>query len=98
MPSDPSTNTRSAAPSLGPRLLALLAVLVAGACGGLIGYSFTDLQCDDECTTLAGGMGVLGAATAATGVAVVAVLTLRAMAEWQAKEHRARSGSDSGRG
>ena len=88
MASDPSTKTRSAAPPLGPRLLALVAIVVAGACGGLIGYGFTDIQCDEGCPSLAGGMGVLGAVVAAVGVAVVAVLTLRAMAEWQAGSGR----------
>lgn len=88
MARDPSTKTRSAAPPLGIRLLALAAIVVAGACGGLIGYAFTDLQCAQGCTTLAGGMGVLGAMVAAVGVAVVVVLTLRAMAEWQAADRR----------
>lgn len=88
MARDPSTRTRSAAPPLGPRVLALMAIVVAGACGGLIGYAFTDLQCDQDCTALAGAMGLLGAVVAAIGVAIVAVLTLRAMAEWQAVDPR----------
>lgn len=71
--------------------MALVAILVAGACGGLIGYAFTDLQCDDGCTALAGGAGVLGAVIAAGGVAIVAVLTLRAMSEWEAKERSERA-------
>ena len=37
------------------------AILVGGLCGGLIGYGFTDLQCEDGCTAVAGGMGLLGA-------------------------------------
>lgn len=94
MARDPSTSGRSAAPPLGPRVLALVSIVVAGACGGLIGYAFTDLQCDDGCTALAGSMGVLGALVAALGVAIVAVLTLRAMAEWHATEREAEPEAD----
>jgi hypothetical protein len=81
-------------PSRGARVLAFVAILVGGLCGGLIGYGFTDLQCgDDECTGLAGGMGLLGAVVGAVGVGVVSVLALRAMGEWrdiQAREDQAK--------
>ncbi|MEO2170807.1 MAG: hypothetical protein ABGY25_03780 [Acidimicrobiales bacterium] len=73
----------SAAPSMTARLLALLAILVAGTCGGLVGHAVTSLQCADGCTALAGSMGVLGAVLAAGGVGIVAVLSLRAMSEWR---------------
>ena len=72
----------SALPSKGARILAFVAILVGGLCGGLIGYGFTDLSCTGDCTTLAGGVGLLGAVIGAIGVGVVAVLALRAMAEW----------------
>ena len=76
-------------PSRGARLLAFAAILVGGLCGGLIGYGFTDLQCgDDECTGLAGGMGLLGAVIGAIGVGVVSVLALRAMGEWRTIQTR----------
>ena len=91
MPAPDSPIDATAAPSTLARVLALLAIVVAGLCGGLIGYSVTDLQCDDGCTTTAGLVGVLGALGAAIGVAVVAVLTLRAMAEWDAKEAQERA-------
>lgn len=35
----------TALPSVTARLLAFLAILVGGLCGGLIGWSVTDLQC-----------------------------------------------------
>ncbi|MED5394031.1 MAG: hypothetical protein VYA26_06230 [Actinomycetota bacterium] len=78
----------SAEPSTMARALALLAILVAGASGGLIGHAVTDLQCTDGCPALAGSIGLVGAVLAAAGVAVVAVLSLRAMAEWQATERQ----------
>lgn len=79
--SDP-TAPGAAVPSTGARILAFAAILVAGACGGLIGYAVVDLQ-----SGIDGGLapaigGLVGAVLAAAGVAVVAVLTLRAMTEW----------------
>ncbi len=83
-----SATPESAAPSILARVLAMLAIVIAGLCGGLIGFAVMDLQCDDGCTTTAGFVGVLSAAAAAGGVAIVAVLTLRAMAEWEATQAR----------
>jgi hypothetical protein len=89
--------TPTALPSVTARLLAFLAILLGGVCGGLIGYSIADLQCgsrtppgesapaadDDDCTLVEGLGAVGGAVVGAGGVAVVAVLVLRAMAEWR---------------
>jgi hypothetical protein len=72
-------------PSTGARVLAFVAILVGGLCGGLIGYGFTDLQCTGDCTVLAGSAGLLGAVIGAVGVGVVAILALRAMGEWAAR-------------
>ena len=64
-------------------MLAFVAILVGGACGGLIGYAVVDLQCTGDCTPPS-GLGVsAGAVVGALGVAVVAVLALRAMGEWR---------------
>ena len=103
----------TALPSVTARLLAFVAILLGGVCGGLIGYSVMDLQCgngdggrvvigapaaggaptttiaprvksdDAGCTAWSGGSGVVGAFVGAGGTAVVAVLVLRAMAEWR---------------
>ncbi|HEX7095290.1 MAG TPA: hypothetical protein VF183_05370, partial [Acidimicrobiales bacterium] len=70
---------RSAAPSVGARALAFAAIIVAGICGGVIGYAFVDLQCDGDCELQTGLGALIGAVGAAIGVAVIAVLTLRAM-------------------
>ena len=78
----------SAEPSTLARALALVAILTAGTCGGLVGHSVTDLQCAEGCPALAGSMGLVGAVLAAAGVAVVAVLALRAMAEWETTERQ----------
>jgi len=81
-----SPQPSSAAPPLLARVLAVIAIIVAGLCGGLIGWAVMDLQCSDGCATVAGFVGLGGAVVAAGGVAIVAVLTLRAMGEWEAAE------------
>lgn len=78
----------SALPPTAARIAAFAAILVAGLCGGLIGYAFIDLQTDGDDAVLAGIAGLVGAVTFAVGVGVVAVLALRAMGEWRAIEHR----------
>lgn len=42
----------SALPSVTARLLAFVAILIGGLCGGLIGYSVTELQCGGADTTV----------------------------------------------
>ncbi len=81
-------------PSPLARVLAFSAVIVAGVCGGLIGFAVMDLSCDDGCTTTAGLVGLGTAVGAATGTGIVAVLTLRAAAEWRAQEPPGASGSN----
>ena len=75
-------------PSRGARLLAFAAIVIGGVCGGLIGYGVTDVQCQGDCGTVAGGVGFGGAVIGAVGVGVVAVLALRAMGEWRTIQHR----------
>lgn len=82
---DPHDEARplSALPSRRARALAFSAILVAGLCGALIGSSFVSLQCDGACDTSSGVGAIVGGLIAAGGVAVVAVLVLRAMGEWE---------------
>lgn len=92
-PTDPSDRrgdeyAPSALPSPFARALAFAAIVVAGLCGGLIGYAVIDLQCTGDCTVAAGAAGVVGAIVFAAGVGVVAVLALRAMGEWRVIQTR----------
>jgi uncharacterized membrane protein len=87
-PPPPSDYAPTALPSTGARVLAFAAIVVAGFCGGVIGYAFTDLQCEGDCTVQTGIGGVTGAVIGAVGVAVVATLALRAMGEWRTIQHR----------
>jgi hypothetical protein len=78
----------NALPPVGARVLGFVAILIAGLCGGVIGYAFVDLQCSGDCT-LVKGLGTLGGAIfGAVGVAVVVTLALRAMGEWRTIQHR----------
>jgi hypothetical protein len=63
-------------------LIAYLCVVLAGLFGGAIGYGLVDVSRGSTATESAIGA-VVGAAVAAIGVGVVAVLALRAMAEWR---------------
>lgn len=71
----------SALPPTIARVLALVATVFAGVCGGLIGWKVVDLQVTDA-GALAGLGGLVGAVGFAAGVGVVASLVLRAMTEW----------------
>lgn len=77
----------TAAPPTAARVLAILAIIVSGLCGGLIGFGVADLQCTGSCDAWTGLGALIGAIAAAGGVAIVAVLVLRAMGEWQATGH-----------
>ena len=83
----PGMDPMSALPSAGARALAFGAILVAGACGALIGFAIVDLETDGN--GLLSGIGaIVGGIVAAAGVAVIAVLVLRAMGEWRAQQER----------
>jgi hypothetical protein len=92
----------SALPSTSARVLAFVAILVAGVLGGLIGFAVVRVECRGACGTPKGIGAFSGAVIAAGGVAVVAVLVLRAMGEWrviqarQAREAREADDGDQG--
>lgn len=82
----------SAIPPVAARVIAFTAILLGGLAGGLIGYALVDLQCHGDCA-VAKGIGLLtGAAICAAGMAIVAVLALRAMGEWREIADRERAG------
>jgi hypothetical protein len=74
----------TALPGVGARIVAFVAICVAGFCGLLIGMALVRVGCEGECGVAVGIGAVVGAVGAGGGVAVVAVLVLRAMGEWQA--------------
>ena len=75
----------SALPSVGARVAAFVAVLAGGAGGAIIGYAFATLQCapHQSCTTSRSLLLWVGSLLGAGGVAVISVLTLRAIGEWR---------------
>jgi hypothetical protein len=79
-----SDEAPSALPSALARILAFSAIVVAGLCGGLIGFAVADLQCTGDCTLQNVLAAAAGALMGAGGVAIIAALVLRAMSEWQA--------------
>jgi hypothetical protein len=73
-----------------------LSVVVAGLFGGIIGYGLADISADGD-----GGFGpvlgaLAGAVLAAGGVGIVAVLVLRAQAEWRRIDTTPRPGAEPG--
>jgi len=63
-------------------VLAFIAILIGGTAGGFIGYALVDLQVTGDSSVWAGLGALIGAIVAALGTAVVVILTLRAMGEW----------------
>ena len=73
-------------------MVAFVAILLGGRAGGLIGYALVDLQYDGDSAVPAGFGLLVGAVVCAAGLAVVAVLALRAMGEWRELQDRERAG------
>jgi hypothetical protein len=71
-------------PSRTAFLLSFASVIVAGVFGGIIGFGLADIGCTgDDCGSARLLGTLIGAVVGAVGVGVVAVLVLRAMAEWK---------------
>ena len=74
------------------RVAAFVAVLISGTVGGLLGHAIGNAFCTADCATKS-GLGLLfGAITVAAGMAIVAVIALRAMGEWTDIRDRERAG------
>ena len=74
----------SALPSSVARILAFVSILAGGAIGAVIGYGVTKVSSANASSTALGIGALVGALFIAGGIAVVAVLVLRAMGEWRA--------------
>jgi hypothetical protein len=79
LPTDESTPPML--PSRAAYLLAFGGVVLAGILGGIIGFGIADVSSPTDLSHVVGAF--IGAAVGAGGVGIVAVLVLRAMAEWR---------------
>lgn len=78
-----ATAPESALPSVTARVIAFASICLGGVAGGVIGYAFATLQCTEGGCTLSRGLFLwVGSLVGALGVAVIAVLSLRALGEW----------------
>jgi hypothetical protein len=92
VPDSPDRRPLSAIPPVTARAIAFAAILLGGLAGGLIGFALVDLQCEGDCSRPK-GLGILaGSVVTAGGMAIVAVLALRAMGEWREIADRERAG------
>jgi hypothetical protein len=76
-----SDDTPPMLPSRWAYLLAFGGVVLAGVLGGIIGYGIADVSSQTDTSHVVGAF--VGAVIGAGGVGIVAVLVLRAMAEWR---------------
>lgn len=74
----------SALPSVTARVVAFATIVVSGLLGAVIGAGFAGIGCTGDCVNIRGVGGLFGAVIGAGGISIVAVLALRAMAEWRA--------------
>jgi hypothetical protein len=82
LPADNSTPPML--PSRWAFLLAFFGVVLAGILGGIIGFGIADVSSQSDLSHLVGAF--VGAVIGAGGVGIVAVLVLRAMAEWRRQD------------
>ena len=64
-------------------MLAFASIILGGLTGAVIGNGFATITCHRGCSTQGGIGAIIGAVLGAGGIAIVAVLTLRAMGEWR---------------
>lgn len=79
----PLSSGPTALPAVKARVVAFVVIVVGGLSGLLIGAALVRIQCSGDCATPTGLGALTGGVLAAAGVAVVAVLVLRAMGEWR---------------
>lgn len=82
--SSPGSNrSLSALPSPAARIVAFVAIVVAGIAGALIGSAMIELQCSGNCAVPIGIGLLIGALIGSIGMSIVTVLVLRAIGEWR---------------
>ena len=89
---DDQSRPLSALPTVGVRISAFVAICLSGLAGGLIGYSLIRLQCEGDCGVPLGIGILIGAVVTAGGMAIVAVLVMRALGDWREAEDRTGAG------
>ena len=78
-------NPISTTPPPKARWLGLVAILISGLLGGMIGFGTGELLGESSTWAILGMF--IGCAIAAVGVGIIVNLTLQAMNEWQAVNH-----------
>jgi hypothetical protein len=78
---DPRHRPLSALPSPLARAVGFAAIVLGGFAGGVIGWAFIAIQSESDVWRATGA--AIFAIAAAAGTAVISVLVLRAMGEWQ---------------
>ena len=73
----------SHAPSRWAALAAFLSVVAGGLSAAAIGFGLVAIDCTGDCGTAEGIGAIVGGLVGAIGVAIVAVLVLRATSEWR---------------
>jgi hypothetical protein len=81
-----STPGLSSLPSVTARVVAFAAILLAGLCGAVIGWAVVGFECAGTCTTPKSIGAITSTLLFAGGAAIVSVLSLRALAEWNANK------------
>ncbi|HBU75094.1 MAG TPA: hypothetical protein DEB38_02365 [Acidimicrobiaceae bacterium] len=82
----------SALPPQTARAIAFAMTVIVGVLGAILGYALGNATCIDDCSLKAGSFLLIGAIAGALGSAVMSVLALRAMGEWDEIRDRERAG------
>lgn len=82
----------SALPPQTARAIAFSMIVIVGTLGGILGYALGRYNCVDDCSLRSGSFLLIGAIAGAFGSAIMSVLALRAMGEWNEIRDRERAG------
>lgn len=82
----------SALPPQTARAIAFAMIVIVGVLGAILGYALGNATCTDDCSLKAGSFLLIGAVAGALGSAIMSVLALRAMGEWNEIRDRERAG------